>query len=371
MRILLLSTGGSIGGEETFTRNLALGLLEQGHYVEMAVGGTIQREDAERVGIRIANIDITGRSPLRIVSAARKLAGYVAMHGFDVVHAQAVGPAIMGVVAKRLFGCRVPWIWHNHGITDFSYRFIVRHLNGLDRIIANSDYVREMLKGNGMKRDRIARIHNGIRVADYTVTEQERSEVRESIRKEFSLPTDSRVITYVGRLSPEKGVEVLLNAFQRLCSTMENVFCLVVGDGMQRLELQAQIDTYLCRDKIIFAGFRKDIKQVLAGSDLFVLPSHIETFSLSVLQAFAVGTPCVASDVGGTPEQILHRFNGLLFQDNDPAGLVYCMQELLVNAELSDYLAHNAVVLSHSYLNEARMISDIENLYGRLISTQV
>lgn len=51
MRILLLSTGGKIGGEETFTRNLALGLIERGHYVEMAVGGPVQREDAEKAGL--------------------------------------------------------------------------------------------------------------------------------------------------------------------------------------------------------------------------------------------------------------------------------------------------------------------------------
>ena len=74
MRILLLSTGGKIGGEETFTRNLALGLIERGHYVEMAVGGPVQREDAEKAGIRITEIDITGRSPKRIVCAARQLA---------------------------------------------------------------------------------------------------------------------------------------------------------------------------------------------------------------------------------------------------------------------------------------------------------
>ena len=94
----------------------------------------------------------------------------------------------MGIIAKKFFGCRIPWIWHNHGITDFAYRFIVRHLNSLDRIIANSDYVREMLTGNGVKRDRIERIHNGIHIADYTVTEQERLDAREAVRKEFRCP---------------------------------------------------------------------------------------------------------------------------------------------------------------------------------------
>ncbi|WP_444145181.1 glycosyltransferase family 4 protein, partial [Barnesiella intestinihominis] len=248
------------------------------------------------------------------------------------------------------------------------YRFIVRHLNSLDRIIANSDYVREMLTGNGVKRDRIERIHNGIHIADYTVTEQERLDAREAVRKEFSLSADCRIITYVGRLSPEKGVEVLVDAFRTLCISTENVACLLVGDGVQREELQARINSYPCKEKIIFAGFRRDIKHLLAGSDVFVLPSHIETFSLSILQAFAAGTPCVASDVGGTPEQILPRLNGLLFQDNDSTELASRLNEILNDEEFRCYLTHNAIVLSHSYLNDNRMIGDIENLYGRLIS---
>ena len=103
-----MSTGGKIGGEETFTRNLALGLIERGHYVEMAVGGPVQREDAEKAGIRITEIDITGRSPKRIVCAARQLAHYATKNRFDIIHAQAVGPAIMGIIAKKFFGCRIP-----------------------------------------------------------------------------------------------------------------------------------------------------------------------------------------------------------------------------------------------------------------------
>ena len=140
------------------------------------------------------------------------------------------------------------------------------------------------------------------------------------------------------------------------------------GDGVQREELQARINSYPCKEKIIFAGFRRDIKHLLAGSDVFVLPSHIETFSLSILQAFAAGTPCVASDVGGTPEQILPRLNGLLFQDNDSTELASRLNEILNDEEFRCYLTHNAIVLSHSYLNDNRMIGDIENLYGRLIS---
>ena len=97
------------------------------------------------------------------------------------------------------------------------------------------------------------------------------------------------------------------------------------------------------------------------------MPSHIETFSLTTLQAFATGTPCIASDVGGTPEQVLDKFNGLLFKDNDSGELSEKLQLLLANDDLHDYLVRNAKKLSASYLNTDRMTRDIENIYVKLI----
>ena len=139
-----------------------------------------------------------------------------------------------------------------------------------------------MLTGNGVKRDRIERIHNGIHIADYTVTEQERLDAREAVRKEFSLSADCRIITYVGRLSPEKGVEVLVDAFRTLCISTENVACLLVGDGVQREELQARINSYPCKEKIILVRFRSDIMHLLAGRDVFKSTSMIKGLSLSM-----------------------------------------------------------------------------------------
>ena len=102
-------------------------------------------------------------------------------------------------------------------------------------------------------------------------------------------------------------------------------------------------------------------------SDILILPSHIETFSLTTLQAFAVGTPVIASDVGGTPEQVLSKFNGLLFKDNDIMDLTDKIQYLLSNRKIAYRYSCNAKSLSYSYLNDDRMIDEIEYEYKKLI----
>ncbi len=366
MKILLLSTGGKIGGEETFTRNLALSLMKHGHSVEVGVGGEVQKQDLEARGISICQIDITSRKPVGLFTAAKRLHSYISDNGFDVVHAQAVGPAIMGVLAKKFGGCKAPWIWHNHGITDFAYKHIVRHLNSLDAIIANSDYVRELLKSHRVNADIIRRVHNGICVNDFAADAESARLSRIALYQEICADEDDKIIIYVGRLSPEKGVEVLLKAFELLYADMQNARCVIVGDGIQKADLLSQISNYKSKQNIHFLGFRKDIKELVSASDVLVLPSHTETFSLTTLQAFAAGTPCVASDVGGTPEQILDKFNGLLFKDGDYEKLASEIKTVISDGALHYYLVKNAKELCESYLNTDRMTEDIEKIYVEL-----
>ncbi len=366
MRILLLSTGGKIGGEETFTRNLALSLMSLGHEVEVANGGEVQRNDLLNCGIKICPVDIRARKPLGLNIAAKNLSRYIKDNAIDIVHAQAIGPAIMGVLAKRFHNCHTPWIWHNHGITDFAYKNIVIHLNRLDCIIANSDYVKECLKGHGVKSDVIVRIHNGIAFGDFYADDYEHETFRKALEQEYPTMINTKKFIYVGRLSPEKGVEVLLRAFEKLYSINQGISCILVGDGVERDSLKSQLKDYSSANNFYFLGFRSDIRELVAGCDALILPSHIETFSLTSLQAFATGTPVIGSDVGGTPEQILDKFSGRLFPDNDSVALCECMREVIEQPKRARYYIENARELSINYLNTERMTEDIVNVYKRL-----
>ena len=272
----------------------------------------------------------------------------------------------MGVVSKLFFNCKIPWIWHNHGITDFAYKWVVPLLNRLDLCISNSDYVYVMLRNHGVSIEKSKRIHNGIDIASFSVSNDEREQNRRQVKKEFSIPSEDRIITYVGRLSPEKGVIHLLKAFEKEFLVDKTISLLIIGDGVQRSSFEDYKQKSVSGNKIHFAGFRKDIKELLSASDVLVLPSLIETFSLTTLQAFAVGTPVIASDVGGTPEQVLNDFNGLLFKSEDSDDLKNKIHLVLHNQSKAARYAHNAKALSDNYLNADRMINEIEKVYSDL-----
>jgi glycosyltransferase involved in cell wall biosynthesis len=224
-----------------------------------------------------------------------------------------------------------------------------------------------MLRHHGISMEKSKRIHNGIDLSSFSVSEQERADNRKNVKEEFSIPSDDRVITYVGRLSPEKGVIHLLRAFEKEYAENESISLLIVGDGVQRASFEAFQKGCIAGDKIHFAGFRKDIKELLSASDVLVLPSLIETFSLTTLQAFAVGTPVVASDVGGTPEQVLDDFNGLLFKSENDDDLKDKIHKVLSDQSKATRYTQNARTLSETYLNENRMVDEIEKVYTDLI----
>ena len=367
MKVLLLSTGSRIGGEETFTRNLALALTQKGVDVIVCPGGEVQKEDLQKNGIKICDVDITGRKPWGLYKGAKGIAHYSKENNIDIIHAQAVGPAIMGVLAKRFCSCRTPWLWTNHGITDFAYSHIVKRLNSLDRIISNSDYVYVMLKSHGVSELKLKRIHNGINIESFTVSDSEKSQNRIKAEKEFNIPSNNKIITYVGRLSPEKGVNVLLESFIGVHGTIPNSTCLLIGDGPERGKYEDFVRNSNCKDSFVFAGFRKDIKELLSASDVLVLPSLIETFSLTTLQAFVARTAVIASDVGGTPEQVLPDFNGLLFKSLDVDDLKNKIIYMLNHPEKAEIYKSHARELCENYLNDDRMTNEIITTYTDLL----
>jgi glycosyltransferase involved in cell wall biosynthesis len=130
----------------------------------------------------------------------------------------------------------------------------------------------------------------------------------------------------VARLSQEKGHKVLINAFKQVSQKL-NAKLLIIGDGPLKETLMQQVQDLQIQDRVLFLGFRKDIPQLLAMIDLFVLSSFTEGISLTLLEAMASGKPVVATMVGGNPEVVVNRKTGYLV----PAGDATSMAEMMIS----------------------------------------
>jgi len=158
-----------------------------------------------------------------------------------------------------------------------------------------------------------------------------------NIRQALGFDQSHIVITSVGHAVPVKGWDVAIEAFAEVHQQIPNARMILVGDSTSSEyynQLTGLAKQYGMEENIKFAGKRDDIPEILKASDVFILPSRSEGLCLALIEATAVGLPCVAARVGGIPEVINHGENGLLFERENVDELADRLRCLLSDATL-------------------------------------
>ncbi len=159
---------------------------------------------------------------------------------------------------------------------------------------------------------------------------------KEKYKEKLGIKSDKYVIGYVGRISKEKNVSILLEAFQKL-QGQEQLHLLIVGDGEEQ---QKKMFKELTNCTI--TGFVPHVQNYLKAMDVFVIPSLTETTSLATLEAMSCAVPVIASRVGYIKNYLSKNHNGLFFPANDSTVLATKIEKLRQDKELSQKLGENA-----------------------------
>ena len=192
-----------------------------------------------------------------------------------------------------------------------------RILRWFSQLVAVSNDVRRELVAHGTPPSKVVTILNGI---DHTVFRRDPTR-SPWIRRVFGLREDDIVVGAVGRLEPQKRFDLLIEAVARLQSRHHSLKLLIVGDGSLRRRLADQIDRMGVGHLCSLLGHRADIIDLHHAFDLFVQSSDYEGTSNALLEAMALETPVVATDVGGTGEIVSHDVHGLIIQAGDVKSL--------------------------------------------------
>lgn len=271
--------------------------------------------------------------------------------GFDLIHAHdwLVGDA--AIALKHLF--RIPMIATIHateagrhrGLYTETHHYIANKERLLAhdawRVIVCSHYMRqEVMRVLGCPHDKVDVIYNGIRP-------EKKQKPREfdaiEFRARFAKPTE-KIVYYVGRMTHEKGVSVLLDAIPKVLAALDGQgkFVIIGGGNADALKHQAwQLGIW---ERCYFVGFMsdRDLDRFQTIADCAVFPSLYEPFGIVALESFAARVPVVVSNAGGLPEVVQHGKTGIVTWANSPDSLAWGILEVLKNPEYAHQLVENA-----------------------------
>ncbi len=298
-----------------------------------------------------------------------------------LVHTHAAKAGTLGRAAVLLAFPRrstrpvVVHTFHGHSLEGYFSSRTARVYRAVEQVLARHTDV--LVAVSGEVRDDLVRL--GVAPADRIVVvalgldlsacadDARRAARRAALRREWGVAEDEEVVTIVARLVPIKRVDRFLDVAVRLADRPRARF-VVVGDGELRKELAASPAARALGERLVWTGFRRDIPDVCAASDVVVLTSDNEGTPVSLIEAQAAATPVVGTDVGGVRSVVVAGETGLLAAPDDHDGLAEALRALLDDPARASRMgaAGRAHVLGR--FGVERLVADLDELYRGLLS---
>ncbi|HUT79665.1 MAG TPA: glycosyltransferase family 4 protein [Candidatus Bathyarchaeia archaeon] len=197
--------------------------------------------------------------------------------------------------------------------------------------------------------DKMTIIPNGVRFNDFSVELPEEEKLKH--HKKYA-KLDEQIVSYIGRLVPEKGVNILLGAVNSVLKKKPKTKFVIAGEGWHRNELERITRELKITHNVLFTGYipDEDFLAYYNVADILVVPSTYEPFGIVALEGMATKTPIIVSDVGGLSEIVDHRWTGMKVPPENSTALAEIIIELLETKALREKIVTNAVEkLRHVY----------------------
>jgi glycosyltransferase involved in cell wall biosynthesis len=371
IRVLWLIKGLGTGGAEKLLE-MSLNHLDRETF-EYRAAYFLKRKDMlvprlEKAGVPVFCLNID--KPYN-PGALWKIFRILRQEKIDVLHIHSPYPAVLGRIAGRLAAVKaIVYTEHSvveryHPVTKLG-NYLTYQLN--DAIIAISHAVSDSIKKWKTARGRkVYTIYNGV---DYQAIQALATDPV-TIRQSLGIDPRHLVVGTVGNIRPEKGHRYFVEAVRQVMDKYPEVTFVIVGGekfegGTKELEELAK--ELGVRERIIFTGLRPDAIQLMAGFDIFVLPSIWEGFGIVCVEAMAQGKPVIGTRVGGVPEVVRDGVNGYLVEPRNPTQLAEKIIQLLTDETMRRVMGEKGRQIVKEKFDIKMQVSQIERIYATIIS---
>ncbi|OYT42032.1 MAG: hypothetical protein B6U78_02280 [Candidatus Aenigmarchaeota archaeon ex4484_224] len=204
------------------------------------------------------------------------------------------------------------------------------------------------------------------------ISKEMKTERIEKIRKRFKISKKEKIVLFVGRLYPYKGLEFLIRSIPLVISKVKNVKFVIVGDGIERKKLEKLVKNLSIKKFVVFTGYlnEKEKNTFYKICDVFVLPSinRGEAFGISMVEAMKFSKPIVSTKIKGSGVNFVnkHMETGIVVEPKNPKELAKAIIKLLKNEQLRKKLGRNARRRFLKYFTLEKMVNQIEKIYLKL-----
>jgi succinoglycan biosynthesis protein ExoA len=369
-RVLHLIGSNFVGGPEKQILRHAFDCQTGGQW-EICVGSFREGSKPSALLARARDIGLTSLelqrghfNPL----AVSELVALLRQHQISILCTHGYRANILGWMACRIYRC--PQIGFARGWTAETWK--VKLYESCDRILLGrmnwvacvSRPLAENLQNSRKGRRPPIIIPN----AALFLSEPESLQVdRQAFRRSLGLPESAFVVGAVGRLSAEKGHRYLLESVPSLLRRIPNLMVILLGEGREQSNLERYREDLGIQDAVIFKGFQNDVRPWIQAMNVLVNPSLTEGTPNVVLEAMALGTPVVASAVGGVPDLIRDGETGLLFPSADSGALAENVLRIQRDRGLALTLADGAQSWLRSHFSPERQQQQLFELYEAVL----